>query len=173
MESVYGRSALAHAYLAAAGKHFGGYYSGSTAFNADLLAHHRAMLAGLERLFGQRLTHAAMPDFTTRVLFGLFASTADSLHRQATPFDGYLETGVLYNKLEEAGPAGARVTAATERISTRFRENRDDHLVILDALLIVILGDRADRTFTEAELRSLGVDPVPPASTDYEIFEDL
>ncbi|GLW28196.1 hypothetical protein Areg01_11360 [Actinoplanes regularis] len=61
--------------------------------------------------------------------------------------------------------------AAAERIEARVREDREDHLEMLDTLLGLILGDRADRTFTAADLRALGVDPEPPSTDDYELYD--
>lgn len=167
-EQGYGRRALIEAYLSARGDDtFGGYEAESPAYNAALRAHHERMLDGLERLFGIRLTAEGVGDFRKRVLFILFRTTADSLLALRTPWSGFLEAGLLLQRLEAAGEPGARVLASSDRIWSRTTESREDHLLILDELLGVLLGDRAELTFGVADLRDAGVDPVPPASDDH------
>ncbi|BCJ46493.1 hypothetical protein GCM10010168_61320 [Actinoplanes ianthinogenes] len=170
-ELTYGRAALLHAYVAAdGGNGLGDYGSESESYDGALRAHHRAMLDGLQRLFAIELTFEGMPDQRARVLFMLFRSTAGSLNRLTTPWSGFLEAGLLHRHLDDTGDAGARVYEASHRIATRTDENRQDHLAILDDLLTVILGERAEARFTESDLRALGIDPQPPDVAD---FDDL
>jgi hypothetical protein len=166
----YGRRALIDAYLATRPKSgHGGYYMESSIYNAALRAHHEAMLAGLERLFGMRLDPHDVPD---AALFMLFRSTAESMLALTTPWSGFLEAGLLHRRLEATGEPAARVTAACRRIESRVAESRRDHLLILDELLAVLLGDRAGLTFTAADLRGAGADPEPPNTADFPLFED-
>ncbi|MEU4422416.1 hypothetical protein AB0F81_17450 [Actinoplanes sp. NPDC024001] len=162
----YGRRDLIDAYLAAQGGKYGGYLPESSTFNAALLVHHRAMLAGLERLFEIRLAHEGMSEFGHRTLFMLFTSTVRSLLGQTAPWSDFLEAGLLHRTLE-ATPVNARVMAASDRIWMRMAESREDHLDILDALLTVFLGDRAERTFSAADLRAIGVGVEPPRLSDF------
>ena len=169
-EQGYGRSALIEAYLATRpGDRYGGYYQESSGYNAALRAHHEAMLGGLERLFGMRIDRHEVPDLA---LFMLFQATARSMLALTTPWSGFLEAGLLHKRLDATGEPGVRVMAASHRIETRAGESRRDHLLILDELLAVFLGDRAGLTFTAADLRDVGVDPEPPSTEEYPLFED-
>ncbi|WP_433795474.1 hypothetical protein [Actinoplanes sp. CA-252034] len=127
------------------------------------------MLGGLQRLFGLVLSRDGVPE---RVLFVLFESTVRSLLAQTTPWSGFLEAGLLVKRLEATGGPGARVMAASDRIWSRKDESREDHLLILDELLAVFLGDRADHVFTAADLVAVGVDPTPPTTEQYPLYED-
>ncbi|GIF38237.1 hypothetical protein [Actinoplanes xinjiangensis] len=168
-ERTYGRRDLIDAFLATReGERYGGYYPESSDYNAALRAHQEAMLDGLQRLYGVRLSREDAPD---RVLFVLFQSTARSLLSLTTPWSGFLEAGLLLQRLEATGATGARVMAASDRIWSRNDESREDHLLILDELLIVFLGDRADCTFTAADLIAAGVDPTPPSTDDHPLYE--
>ncbi|GAA4602276.1 hypothetical protein BJY16_004191 [Actinoplanes octamycinicus] len=172
-ELTYGRAALLHAFLAAdGGNGLGDYSFWSGAYHRALQAHHQAMLGALQRLFAIELTFEGMPDSSRRALFMLVRSTAASLHQLTTPWSGYREAGLLLRHLEETGDVGVRVHEASHRIATRNDENRQDHLAILDDLLTVILGDRAESRFTEADLRALGVDPEPPSLADFDDLDD-
>jgi hypothetical protein len=169
-ERSYGRRDLIDAYLATRdGEGYGGYHRESSAYNAALRAHHEAMLSGLQSLFGLELSWDGVQD---KPLFMLFRSTAASLLALTTPWSGFLEAGLLLKRLEATGQSGARVMAASDRIWSRNAESREDHLLILEELLGVFLGDRADRTFGAADLRSAGVDPTPPSAVDFPLFED-
>ncbi|GIE78233.1 hypothetical protein Aph02nite_41830 [Actinoplanes philippinensis] len=169
-ERSYGRRDLIDAFLATReGERYGGYHPESSAYNAALRAHHEAMFGVLQRLFEVSLTGEAAPD---RVLFMLFQSTARSLLALTTPWSGFLEAGLLHRRLEATGDPGARVMAASDRIWSRNDESREDHLLILDELLTVFLGDRAGRTFTAADLIAAGTDPTPPSTADHPLYED-
>jgi hypothetical protein len=163
---MYDRRDLVHAYLGAQERGFGGYYAESPTYNAALKAYHVGMLDGLERLFGLRLR----PE-SAGALFMLFASTANSLLALRTPWSGFLEAGLLVRKVDEAGPEGERVTAASERIDALTAESREAHLEMLDALVATMLGERASLTFGPADLRAIGVDDAKPRAVDYPLYE--
>jgi hypothetical protein len=167
---VYGRQPLIEAYLGT--RDHGGYYAESSAYNAALKAHHTAMLDGLEQLFGLRLDPRHADTFDNRVFLMLFNSTAASLVALRTPWSTFLEAGLLVKKVEAAGPDGARVMEASSRIETLTAESRRAHLDILDALVTVMLGDRADLTFIPADLHALGVDDTPPSTADHPLYDD-
>ncbi|WP_155371607.1 hypothetical protein [Catellatospora vulcania] len=169
---MYDRGDLVHAYLGAQARGFGGYYAESSTFNAALKAHHEAMLDGLEQLFGLRLSADGVGSFDNRVLFMLFASTARSLLALGTPWSGFLESTLLAKKIEAAGANGQRVTEAGRRIEQLTTESRQVHLEMLDALVAEMLGDRADATFSPADLRAIGVDDTRPNPNDYELYDD-
>ncbi|WP_144119160.1 hypothetical protein [Catellatospora sichuanensis] len=169
---MYDRGDLVHAYLGAQAKGFGGYYAESSTFNAALKAHHEAMLDGLEQLFGLRLNMEGAGNFDNRVLFMLFASTARSLLTLGTPWSGFLESSLLAKKIEQAGVNGQRITEAGERINQLTTQSRQVHLEMLDAIVAEMLGDRADATFSPAELRAIGVDDTGPNPNDYELYDD-
>jgi hypothetical protein len=79
---------------------------------------------------------------------------------------------LIHQKLEEAGEHGARVNAASERINASMAESREAHLEMLDAIVVALLGDRADLTFSEADVHASGIEiadrPSPP---DYPLFD--
>jgi hypothetical protein len=170
-DHMYDRSDLVRAYLGAQGGRFGGYYPESSAFNAALKAHYQAILGGLERLFDLRLHPDGCGSFTNRVLFMLLAATARSFLAIQTPWSNFLEAGLLIKKLEEAGAEGQRVMAAGDRINALADESHDAHLDKLDALVTIMLGDRAGLTFDAADLRAIGIDDTPPNPADYPLYE--
>ncbi|MEU8003828.1 hypothetical protein AB0B66_21950 [Catellatospora sp. NPDC049111] len=169
---MYDRGDLVRVHLGAQGEGFGGYYADSTTFNAALKAHYKAMLGGLEQLFGLRLSMDGVGSFDNRVLFMLFSSTTRSLLALRTPWSGFMESSLLVKKIEEAGANGQRITAATERVERLTAESRQVHLEMLDALVAAMLGDRAEATFSADDLRALGIDVVGPDPTDYPLYED-
>ncbi|SCL58702.1 hypothetical protein GA0070606_2983 [Micromonospora citrea] len=168
---MYDRRDLVHAYLAAQGGRFGGYRPESSAYNAALKAHHTAMLDGLQQLFGLRLHADGGGSFTHRVLFRLFSATADSFLALRTPWSNFLEAGLLVRMVEEAGAEGERVMAASQRVDALTAESRETHLEMLDALVAVLLGDRAVLTFSPADLRAIGVDDTMPSPSDHPLYE--
>lgn len=89
-----------------------------------------------------------------------------------TPGSDYLEASLLVRKLAEAGDAGARVNATLERIEHLSRTWRDAHLDVLEDLLGVLLGKRADFVFTSADLKAAGVDDTRPNLADYPVDVD-
>ncbi|WP_326559968.1 hypothetical protein [Micromonospora sp. NBC_01796] len=169
---MYTRQELVHAYLGAQGRSFGGYYPESSVFNAALKTYHTAMLEGLQELFGLRMHPKGAGSFDSRVLLMLFYSTAESLLALRTPWSGFLEAGLLVRKVEETGEHGARVMSASQRIDTLVTESRQTHLELLDALVAAMLGDRADLTFTRADLQLIGIDDTRPSPADYPLYED-
>ncbi|MEV0136744.1 hypothetical protein AB0H83_51015 [Dactylosporangium sp. NPDC050688] len=129
------------------------------------------MLGGLEQLFGLRLDRQQIT-FDNRVLFRLFFSTAASLLALRTPWSDFLEAGLLVKKVEQAGPDGQRVMTASHRIETLTDEALQAHLEMLDALAAIMLGDRAELTFSREDLQAIGVDDTAPSPADYPLYED-
>jgi hypothetical protein len=165
------RRDLVRIYLGAQDRGFGGYYPELSTFNAALKAHFTAMLDGLQQLFGLRLHPDGVGTVNNRVLFMLFAATADSFLALRTPWSGFLEAGLLVRKIDEAGPDGQRVMAASQRIDALTAESRAIHLEMLDALVTAMLGDRAELTFSSADLQAIGVDDAKPRA-DYPLYDD-
>lgn len=168
---MYGRRHLVEMYLGAQDRGFGGYYPESSAFNAALKAYYVSMLGGLERLFSLRLDARHLDTFDNRVLFRLFASTARSLLVLRTPWSGFLESSLLVTKVEEAGTEGQRVMELSRRVDVLASESRQAHLEILDALVAIMLGDRAEQTFSRADLSAIGVNDTEPSPWDYPLYE--
>lgn len=130
-----------------------------------LIEYRTALLAGLERLFELRVGTDS-GTMTHRVLSKVFQDTLATYLAIAGPLDGYLEAGLLFKTMAEAG-----VLDEVERGLTAIRESnarsREAHLDILTALLGAMLGDNADRVVHEDELRAVGVEPTPPNPDDY------
>ncbi|WP_086823789.1 hypothetical protein [Allokutzneria sp. NRRL B-24872] len=98
-------------------------------------------------------------------LFMLFRSTAVSCSEVRG--SGFLEAGLLHEQLEEAG-VHERVTADLERVSACGTQLRAAYLDVLESLLVAMLGDRADRVVSEAELHAIGVSTTRPDPFDYD-----
>jgi hypothetical protein len=164
---MYGRRHLVEAFLGAQDRGFGGYYPDSSSYNAALKAYHVAMLDGLQHLFDLRLD---APDH--RALFMLLRSATDSFLAVQTPWSGFLEAGLLIKKVEEAGDEGQRVMALSQRIETLATESRQVHLDLLDALVAIMLADRAELTFDSTDLHAIGINDTKPTASEYPLYED-
>ena len=167
---MYNRRDLVRVYLGAQDRGFGGYYPESSTFNAALKAHYTVMLDGLQQLFGLHL-YPRGAALNSRALLMLFSATANSFLALHTPWSGFLEGGLLIRKIEEAGEPGQRVIAASDRIDALTVESRETHLEMLDALVTAMLGDRAELTFSPADLRGIGVDDAKPSPVDYPLYD--
>ncbi|GAA2485844.1 hypothetical protein [Winogradskya humida] len=122
---MYSRRDLVQAYLGAQNWGYGGYYTESPTFNAALEEYYVQLLDGLQKLFGLQFDMVGSPN---PALMMLFRSTAESLLALRTPWSGFLESGLLVRKLEEAGEHGVRVTEAGEKIDALIAEAREAHL---------------------------------------------
>jgi len=133
----------------------------------DWLNYYSGLLRALEKLFGLRLSRDELT-FNQRVLWGLFQSTIGSLLSLGTPWDGYLEAGLIYRKLEENGEFGKTVFASSDIIQRATEESRQAHRDMLHALFQAIFG-AVDRVVTSAELATAGFDDSkePLISDDY------
>lgn len=60
----------------------------------DFGAYYAGLLAALEQLFGLRLANDGVPH-RQKALWTLFDATVHSLLQISTPWDGFLETGLL------------------------------------------------------------------------------
>ncbi|WP_430781713.1 hypothetical protein [Actinoplanes sp. G11-F43] len=168
---MFDRRDLVRAYLGAQQRGFGGYYPESPTFNAALHAHYVSLLAGLQQLFEVRLDGGAGAN-AKPVLFMLFRSTADSLLALRTPYSSFLESSLIDRKLRDEGERGARVDRAFNRIRVAVAEAREGHLEMLDALMAAMLGDRADLTVTDEDVRAAGVDIRPePDPANFELYD--
>ena len=168
---MFSRQDLVHAYLAAQQRGYGGYYAESTAYNEALKAHHEAMLEALQRLFDVRLRDNDIHRSDNPALRILFRATADSLFAIRTPWSDFLEAGLIHQKLEAAGADGERARQASDSISELAAEARKAHLDMLDALAAILLQERAELTFTEADLQAAGVSASEPDPADYPMYE--
>lgn len=161
---TYDREAFALAYVDALSRAVPGMDAEREGYAPVLFAYREALLDGLQRLFdldlGGELSGPAGP------LLMLFRRTAQSYASITGPGDGYLEAGLLINTLAEFGIAG-EVLGDLERIQATNADSRTVHMSVLTTLLGALLGERADRVVTEAELRAIGVDPIPPDPNDY------
>lgn len=133
MTRTYDRSDLVRVFLAGQRQGFGGYYLESEAFNQALERHYQSVLGGLETLYGLRLSPDGVGSFANKVIFTLFRTTAQSFLAIRTPWSGVIEAGLIDQKLEDAGPAGERVLAASSRIFDLAEDARRTHLEMLDA----------------------------------------
>lgn len=89
----------------------------------DFSTYYRGLLSVLEVLFSVRLSPDAIPP-ERRALWHLFDSTVGSLLRVTSPWDGYLEAGLLMKKLEESGEPGIIVHRASKTIQETQQAGR-------------------------------------------------
>ena len=173
----YDRSALIQTHLythADVNSRAGGYEYGRDEYNGALREYYQGLLATLEKLFDVVLDAPRAVESTAKVLLMLFASTARSYLAAQTPWSGYLEAGLLINRLRVAGEPGRRVLEAGEQIGRLFDESGKQHLDMLDGIVEILLGDRADLEFDSADLLAAGFDVTAhPDSDAYPGFEDF
>ncbi len=98
--------------------------------HADFGAYYEGLLSALERLFGIRLAGDELPH-SRRGLWMLFGSTIRSLLQVATPWDGYLEAGLLHRQLEATGEPGRAVYRASVAIADASRASEAAHREML------------------------------------------
>ncbi len=84
--------------------------------HADFGTYYAGLLAHLECLFGIRIDSPNL-EHTQKVFRMLFASTVRSLNQVTTPWDTFLETGLLDRKLKECGEPGKVVERASVAIA--------------------------------------------------------
>ncbi|WP_405135951.1 hypothetical protein [Nocardia sp. NBC_01388] len=144
----------------------GGYHQDNSAYNAALRIHRERLLGALEELFGLELNMKNMVEIPRgTVLFMHFKSTVLSCLALRTP--GHPEAGLLLRSLEAAGDPGKRVVLASTRIDKLLTLSKEAHLDLLEDLLRILLGPRADDTFTASDLRSCGMVDTPPTLAEY------
>jgi hypothetical protein len=132
----------------------------------DFGAYYAGLLASLERLFGLRLARDEL-SHRQRILWSLFNSTVRSLLQVSTPWDGYLETGLLVRTLEESGETAVLVERASTAISEAAKASRTAHREMLQALFVGIFGE-CRHVVTSEELRQAGFDDsCEPDITNY------
>ncbi|TDD77697.1 hypothetical protein E1293_25940 [Actinomadura darangshiensis] len=135
---------------------------------AKLAEYERNLSAGLQRLFEIDLSKGMTAAGTAsgdRFLLNFLRSTALSHLAIQHPWSGYLEAGGVVTAMKDAGLWDA-VQESTDRIIQVNRDSEREHMEILDLLVRHLLGDRADRSFTSADLRALGVPDEPPVDPD-------
>src|SRR5438132_1094361 len=91
-------------------------YTKRSFVHPDFTKYYASLLATLEGLFGVRLSRDDNWSTRQRVFWMHFEATVSSLLRITSPWDGYLEDGLLNIKLEEVAELGRAVHRAGERI---------------------------------------------------------
>lgn len=124
--------------------------------HSDFATYYASLLEALQARFGIRLSREGLP-LGRSVLWGLFKNTVDSLLQITNPWAGYLEAGLLVNKLEESGEAGKTVVRASRVIGEANVASEAAHREMLYALFQAIFGE-CDRVVTSEELREAGFD---------------
>ncbi len=122
----------------------------------DFGRYYAGLLTSLERLFGIRLAQDEL-SFHQKALWSLFEDTVRSLLQITTPWDGYLEAGLLHKRLEASGEPGQVVYRASAAIANAAKASKAAHREMLSALFIAIFGECA-RVVTSEELRASGFD---------------
>jgi hypothetical protein len=159
----YDREALALAYVDALSREVPGMDGERAGYASALFSHRSELVSGLQRLFGLDIDDLFSP---TEPLQILFQGVARSYAAIVSPDNGLLEGELLLDQLAHHGIAGD-VLGDLEKIQAGNVESRAIHLRVLTTLLAAMLGENADRVFTEKDLRAIGVDPIPPDPNDY------
>jgi hypothetical protein len=117
--------------------------------------------------YGTTLEIEKLASFDHRLFFMLFNSTVRSCVSLRTPGSSFLEASLLVRKLEQTGETGLRIDQALTRINELTEQSWQTHMDILEDVMGLLLGGRADMTFTSADLAAVGVDDTPPSQLDY------
>jgi hypothetical protein len=156
----YDRGKLIDVYLAVQagdGARFG-YQIECDEYNDALREYYRGLLTALERLFAVEFDRRRAESFNAKVFLMPFHGTVNSLLAARTPWSGFIEGGLIIKRLEESGAPGARFLATSDRIERLHTESRAAHLEALDAIVEILLGDRADSVFESADVLAAGFD---------------
>jgi hypothetical protein len=124
--------------------------------HSDFTTYYASLLEALQTRFGIRLSREGL-SFDQGVLWILFQSTVTSLLQITSPWDGYLEAGLLHKKLAESGEPGRVVDRAGAVIGEANKASEAAHRDILYALFHAIFGG-CQRVVTSEELREAGFD---------------
>lgn len=136
----------------------------------DFPNYYKALVSALETALGVRMSTEAFSDARKLAFWGLFTHTIRSYLRTGTPWDCYLEEGLLVSHLEKVGDSGAAVLAASSRIGELASASREQHLVMLYALFECLFGPVA-LVVTSDQLRARGFDDAKePKICDYYDF---
>jgi hypothetical protein len=138
--------------------------------HSDFTEYYAGLLKSLKMLFGVGLSREGLT-FSQKVLWGLFDNTADSLLRITSPWDGYLEAGLLHRKLEESREPGKIVDRASAVIHEANKASERAHREMLWALFVAIYGE-CPRVVTSEELLQAGFDDSkePDITNYYDYF---
>jgi hypothetical protein len=137
----------------------------------DFRNYYTGLLSALEKQFGLRLSRDELKTSTQKALWMLFESTTASILSICTPWDGFIEDGLLHTKLEQSGEYGKAVYAASGVIYKAAEESLRGHRDMLQALFQAIFGPGPmERVVTSAELAAAGFDDSkePPFSAYYD-----
>ena len=167
----YDRAKLIEVYLAAQENcedvRFG-YRIECDEFNDALREYYRGLLAALQKLFVVEFDRQRVQNFGAGVFLVPFRNTVASLQGARTPWSGILEGGLLIKRLEAAGAPGARFLEASDVIDELRKKSRAAHLEALDAIVEILLGDRAESAFESADVLAAGFDDgARPQPADY------
>jgi hypothetical protein len=132
----------------------------------DFKAYYTTLFQVLQKLFDVQFSLNTVPS-GRQVLWLLFESTARSLLRITSPWDDYLETGLLITRLDETGEPGVAVHHASRIIQEANSASRAAHLGMLHALFEAVFGI-SGRVVTSEHLAQAGFDDSKePDITDY------
>ena len=159
---TYDREALVLAYVESLSDRVAGMHGDRDGYPEAVLAHRKALISGLQRLFDIDLDATSGPNGP---LLALLRETAQSYLAITGPGSGLNEQ--LINRLTEFGIAGD-VLGDLDQIQAANADSRAIHLRVLSTLITVLLGDKAELVVTDDDLRAIDVDPAPPNPNDYE-----
>lgn len=132
----------------------------------DFTKYYTRLLAKLQSLFGVNLTKKPS-SIHKLALWGLFGGTISSLLKVSTPWDGYLECGLVLRTLEEQNDKGESVFVPTSKIGKCATESAAAHREMLYGLFRYLYGN-VEIVFTSTDLRNAGFDDSrEPVLSDY------
>jgi len=132
----------------------------------DFNNYYDELLKSLQLLFGVDMSVESLT-FDQRIVWSLFRNTVDSLLQITNPWAGYLEAGLVHNKLSQHKDVEQVVDECSQKIREANRLSEDAHRDMLSTLFVAIFGDLST-VVTSEELRQAGVDDSrEPDITDY------
>ena len=130
----------------------------------DFKNYYTELLTQLEQLFE---VDFSSPPSSQRALWMLFRATIDSYLSLRTPWNRFLEAGLLVQKIEALGSEGEKIFTCSKQIEEVTQTSRELHLQLLSDLFECMYGKR-DLVVTSQELTAIGFDPSKePQITDY------
>lgn len=120
----------------------------------DSKNYYTGLLTQLEQLFG---VDFASPPPSQLALWMLFRATGASYLSLRTPGSGFLEGGLIVQKIEALGSQGEQMLSSLKQIEEITQTSRELHLQLLYDLFEGIYGKR-DLVVTPQELAARGFD---------------
>jgi hypothetical protein len=126
--------------------------------------YYTGLLTQLEQMFE---VDFASPPSSQLALWRLFRTTVASYLSLRTPWSGFLEAGLIVQKIKDLGSQGEKIFLQSTQIEEGTQTSRELHLQLLSDLFECIYGKR-DLVVTSQDLAARGFDTSKePQAADY------